>query len=349
MISRSPAGGATPRLGELLLQHRIISEGQLAEALKAQQLFGGRLGTNLVELGYISEQGLTKFLSTQLNIPAIDSKELEAIPNDALAALPRATVEKYRVVPLSISGRKLRVATADPTDLTAVDEISFASGLSIQPLVAPELLITYALEKYYGIARPLRYVRLINAPDADAELLQSKDDPTPAPVQPTTGYDLRQASKDLAALTESKDAFAVLKRFAAQDFERAILFVVRGQRVIGLDQIGCPIAKSDLRLVSLDPGGNPLLTRALDSTAAFVGNAPADQAGDWLVSQLKLGADRAVFALSIAVNHQAGILLLAGSPKKGELGGQLNLYQALGVKVSYSLQMVSLRKRILES
>ncbi|HKD39017.1 MAG TPA: hypothetical protein VKB87_01910 [Myxococcaceae bacterium] len=348
MIGRTPATGTPIRLGELLVHHRVITEAQLAEALKAQQLFGGRIGTNLVELGYVSEQGLTKFLSTQLKIPAIDSRELDAIPSDALAALPLATVEKYRVVPLSISGRKLRVATADPTDLTAIDEICFTTGLTITPHIAPELLITYALEKYYGVARPLRYVRVIDSPDAQAELL-SNDFPTPAPIQPSSGYDLRQASKDLAELTQSQGVFAVLKRFAEQDFKRAILFVVRGQRVMGWDQIGCPIAKSDLRLVSLDPADNPLLTRALRSPAAFVGNLPADQLGEWLVSQLQLEPDRAVFALSVAVHHQPVILLLSGSPKNGELAGQLDLYQALGAKVSHSLQMVSLRKKILES
>jgi len=337
------------RLGELLVQHRVITEAQLAEGLKAQQLFGGRIGTNLVELGYVSEQGLTKFLSTQLNIPAIDSRELDAIPGDALAALPLATVEKYRVVPLSISGRKLRVATADPTDLSAIDEISFATGLTITPLVAPELLITYALEKYYGISRPLRYVRLIHSAEAQAELLQSNEYPTPAPIPPSDGYDLRQATKDLAEMTQSQGVFTVLKRFAEQDFERAIIFVVRDQKVMGWDQIGCPIAKSDLRQFSLDLTGNPLLALALDSTAAFVGSVPADHSGDWLVSQLQLEPNRAVFALSIAVNHQGVILVLAGSPKKGELAGQVDLYRMLGAKVSYSLQMVSLRKKILES
>ena len=348
MTARSPAAVGVTRLGELLVHHGVITEAQLEEGLKAQQLYGGRLGTNLVELGYVSEQGLTKFLSTQLNIAAVDSKELDAIPQDVLAALPRATAEKYRVVPLSLSGRKLRVATADPTDLATIDELSFATGLSVMPLVAPELLITYALEKYYGVARPLRYVRLIGPTEEHADLLPSSQDPTPVAVPPATGYELRQASKDLAEMTQSKQAFAIVKRFAEQDFNRVIFFVARGGRVIGWDQIGCPIAKSDLRLVSLDPAGDPLLRRAVETTAAFVANAPAGALGDWLASQLQLGVNRAVFVLSIAMQQHALIILMAGSPKQGELESQLNLYQALGTKVSYSLQMVWLRTRILE-
>ncbi len=340
------------KLGDLLVQHGVITQAQLAEGLRAQQLFGGRLGTNLVELGYLSEQGLTKFLSSQLHIPALDSRELDSVPNDALAALPKATAEKYRVVPLSISGRKLRIATAEPTDLNALDEISFATGLTVQPLVAPELLITYALEKYYGITRPIRYVRLMATPEAQLEQMQpmfAEEPRSSSPAHPQSDYDFKQARKDLAEVTQSNDAFDILKRFAAQHFEKAIIFVVRGKRVMGWDQIGSAISKPDLRQVSLDPDENPVLAKAVEAAGAFVGTISPGHSGDWLASQLQVKPDRAAFALSIAVNQQVVSILLASGPRQGEPEDQVDLYAALGQKVSYSLQMVSLRKRILET
>src|SRR5260370_18125532 len=116
------------KLGELVMKHGMVTEDQLARGLRAQQLYGSRLGTNLVELGFLSEQGLTKFLSAQLGIPAIDSGSLDSIPSDALSALPRPTAEKYRVIPLGFAGRKLRVATPDPTDLKVLDAGSFSTG-----------------------------------------------------------------------------------------------------------------------------------------------------------------------------------------------------------------------------
>ncbi len=359
------------KLGELLVKHHMITEGQLAEALRAQHTFGGRLGTNLVELGYLSDQALTKFLSAQLSIPAIGSGELDSISQDALAAMPRPTAEKYRVVPLSISGRKLRVATAEPTDLKALDEISFATGCSIQPFVAPELLITYALEKYYGIIRRTRYVRLTGTTDAEFQVAQ----PSASPDATTSGlpggrthgeepgnlfkqerkdllysaYDLKQASKDLAAVSQSRDVFEILKRFARQHFERAIIFVLRGARVMGWDQIGCAISETDLRQVSIAPDENTILGQALESRAAFVGSVPSSRSGDWLATLLQLDQDRAAFALSVTVNNQAVSILIASAPIKGELADHLIAYDALAAKMSYSLQMVYLRKRILEA
>src|SRR5690242_14933315 len=123
------------RIGELLVKHQIVTEGQLSEALRAQELFGGRVGTNLVELGYLSEQALAQFLSTQLGIPHIAASELDAVPEEALKLVPRALAEKYKVVPVSAQKRRIRLAMADPTDLKAVDEVAFSSGCSVQPVI----------------------------------------------------------------------------------------------------------------------------------------------------------------------------------------------------------------------
>ena len=148
------------KLGELLIKNEVITGVQLAQAVRAQQLFGGRLGTNLVELGFLSEQVLTKFLSRQLTIAAVPVAALDSVSEKVLSLVPRAIAERYQVVPISLSGNKLRVAMSDPTDLKGIDDVSFATGYQIQPLLAPELLIVYALEKHYGIARSNRYLRL---------------------------------------------------------------------------------------------------------------------------------------------------------------------------------------------
>ncbi len=359
------------KLGELLIKHAMVTEDQLAKGLRAQQLYGSRLGTNLVELGFLSEQGLTKFLSAQLGIPAIDSGSLDSIPSDALSALPRPTAEKYRVIPLGFAGRKLRVATADPTDLKVLDEVSFATGFGLQVFVAPELLITYALEKYYGTQRPTRYVRLTGMEEGEFEVIQPMDaahrTTTSLPGDRVhfedrgdffqqerkdllqTAYDIKQASKDLASVSQSKDVFDVLKRFAAQHFERGLIFVVRGDRMIGWDQIGCSVSETDLRRVSLALNESTLLEQALESQLAWIGTVPASQSGNWMASQLKLKQDRSAFALPITVDHRLVGVLLASGSTKGELADHLVEYDALAQKLSYSLQITALQKRILQS
>jgi len=358
------------KLGELLIKNQIITEGQLAEALRAQHLFGGRLGTNLVELGYLSEQALTQFLSGQLNIPAVASAQLDSVPEKALTLVPRATAEKYRVVPVSVSGRKLRVAMADPTDLKAIDEVSFATGCSVQPLVAPELLITYALEKHYGIARATRYIRLTGTADAEFQVVrpsQQSADPG-AGLSPEVSarvrleergdflqherrdlaqnrYGIETASKDLAATTDPKDSFEILKKFAAGDFERAAIFIVRGNRITGWEQVGSR-SDPDFRQLSLPTTDQGFLQLSSQNRAAFIGSvtSPGD---DWLASLLGIKRGGEIFTVPISVNNQPVSVLVATNPKHGELASHLRNYDAVATKISFALQMVYLRKRIL--
>src|SRR5215472_9553001 len=96
------------KLGELLIKHQMITEKQLAEALRAQHTFGGRLGTNLVELGYLSEQSLVQFLSAQLKIPAVTLTELDSIKEEVVKMLPAALAGKFKVIPISVTVRKMR-------------------------------------------------------------------------------------------------------------------------------------------------------------------------------------------------------------------------------------------------
>lgn len=358
------------KLGELLVQNQIITEGQLAEALRSQQMFGGRLGTNLVELGYLSEQALTKFLSAQLKIPAIGTAQLDSVSEEALKLLPRATAERFKVVPVAVSGRKLQIAMADPTDLKAIDDVSFSTGCAVQPLIAPEILITYALEKYYGIARATRYVRLTGTTDAEFQVIQpSPSEAEPShPSGPTAAvrlegrgeflqqerkdlaqepYRMDRAAKDLSTIIHPKDAFEVLKKFVAPDFARAVIFVVRGDRISGWEQVGCSISEKDLRNISQGQNDAGFLQLASRNRAAFVAPLAPGSTDQWLASLLGIKPGGDVFAGPISVNNQPVSVLAAAHPKRGELSEHLAPYDMLAAKISFALQMVYLRRRIL--
>ena len=111
------------RLGDLLVQHRIISESQLSAALKEQKKTGHKLGTTLIELGYVDEPGLLSFLSEQLHIPFIDLKSYPIDP-DVVKTLPEVYARRYRVLVLKAQEDDMLVAMADPTNLFAYDELS---------------------------------------------------------------------------------------------------------------------------------------------------------------------------------------------------------------------------------
>ena len=146
------------KLGELLLLEQRITQTQLEEALQAQVIFGGKLGTILIEMGVISERVLGEALRQLLGFPCVQAEELEAIPRSVIDLIGAELAEKYKVVPVAVTGRKLTLAMADPRDIQAIDEISFRTGHIIIPVLALEVRLYFALERYYGIRRPMRYI-----------------------------------------------------------------------------------------------------------------------------------------------------------------------------------------------
>jgi len=144
------------RLGAWLLSKGKITGEQLEKALQHQSFFGGRLGSSLIKLGYIDEDVLGAFLSDVCGAPYAPPSLLDSIPQDAIAVVPGRLAAQYRVIPLAIDGRRLRLAMRDPKDLIALDEIAFLTGLSIEPYVATEFRIQRALQRYYELSSGAR-------------------------------------------------------------------------------------------------------------------------------------------------------------------------------------------------
>ena len=146
------------KLGELLIKHNLINQAQLEEALQAQVIFGGKLGTIFIEMGLITEKTLASALSKLLGFPCAEPGQLEKIPENVIQIISRELADKHRAVPVSVSGRKLALAMANPQNLKAVDEIAFRTGYIILPILALEVRLVMALERYYGIKREMRYI-----------------------------------------------------------------------------------------------------------------------------------------------------------------------------------------------
>ncbi len=145
------------KLGEMLVNENIITPEDLDETLKCQVIFGGRLGTNLIEMGFIKEEQLAHFLGQKLGVLCTTPELLNNIPADVLSLLSADLVKKYMAIPIALDKKRLTLAMADPTNLPAIDEISFMTGYIISPLVAPELRLVLCMENYYGIKRDIRY------------------------------------------------------------------------------------------------------------------------------------------------------------------------------------------------
>jgi hypothetical protein len=156
-------------LGKYLLENGILTTEQLEDALQSQVAFGGRLGTNLVELGYLSLDDLGRHLSEHTGIPAPSRECLETPDVAALQAVPVELVQRHRVLPLKLDGRTLHLAMMDPWDARKVDEIAFATGLRVKPYVLPEITAFHWLDYHYDIPREIRHVDLDAQRRVDAE------------------------------------------------------------------------------------------------------------------------------------------------------------------------------------
>ena len=137
------------KLGEILVRENLITSQQLRETLEYQRANGGRLGSNLVKLGHVSDDVVTAVLSRQYGVPSINL-DLFQIEKDVIKLISEEVSLKYTVLPISKVGATLTMAMADPTNVFAMDDIKFMTGLNVEPVIASETSIQHAIAKYYS-------------------------------------------------------------------------------------------------------------------------------------------------------------------------------------------------------
>lgn len=169
-----------PRLGEILQAQGICTREQLREAWEAKVLYGDRLGTNLLALGLVDEPTLARVLGEQLGVHSGHGKVIK-IEATALKLVPRSVAEKRSVVPHHVGDKQLFLLMKDPNDPVAIDEVRFACGLKIMPVVVCEARIWELLERHYGVNASMRPV-----PFLDGRRRSAGSPPPPAAVPSDT-------------------------------------------------------------------------------------------------------------------------------------------------------------------
>ena len=139
------------QIGELLLREGLISREDLDQALQQQKETGTRLGFALVTSGALSEADLTRVLSMQYHVPAVELSETEIDPK-ILRLVPADFASKHLILPLRRVGRTLTVAMANPTDLSVIDDLKFVTRFDIDAVVAGEYTLRKAIDRYYEIS-----------------------------------------------------------------------------------------------------------------------------------------------------------------------------------------------------
>ncbi len=210
------------RLGDLMVEAKLLTPTHLVAALAAQEQHGGRLGTNLIEMGFVSPSSLAHFLSSQLDLPCVTA--IGHVEREVLDLVPSDIAARHKVFPIELDHGDIVLAMADPSSLDAIEEIERLTGRVVRPTVAPELVITYALARYYNHRQPTRIRHHATAPRM--------------PATEVGGYGMADLASDFARAEDRLDILAMVQRYVAERYATSAVFDVADGVVRGFSASG---------------------------------------------------------------------------------------------------------------
>ena len=163
---------ARDKIAIKLLESGLVDEAQLAKAREIQKKDGGSLGQALVRGGMVAEQTYVEFLGKVYNLPAVNLDSYD-VAMDCIDLIPGEVAGKFQVLPISRRGRVLTVAMANPSNIFAIDDIKFITGLDVQPVVAGEISIKKSIDKFYATSDSL--ASIMEGLEDDIELVEDDD------------------------------------------------------------------------------------------------------------------------------------------------------------------------------
>jgi type IV pilus assembly protein PilB len=168
-----------PKLGQLLVSKKIITEDQLIKAVDLQKREGGRIGSNLIKLGFVTEEALIQFLSNQYGVPSVSLANLE-VDSAIIKFVPYDVANKYQIFPISKNGATLKLAMTDPSNVFAIDDVKFMTNYEVEPVVASEADIKEAIARHYEQSEALEDVigKIDGLDDTGLDLIQEAEDDT---------------------------------------------------------------------------------------------------------------------------------------------------------------------------
>lgn len=292
------------KLGTLLLRNAAIGLSQLESALRNQVLYGGRLGTNLVELGYIDLELLSAYLAELSGFPIATPTLLDDVDIRLLERLGSDDAHRLRAIPLGYLGEgtdAVGVAIVEPTNATALAELAEKLGARITPYVVPELRALYYLEKHFGLPRRARFVRSgTDRPDSEHEGSNERRRQQPAhgmvmppaftleprrrrnsSQMPITGgipmaLTYGAACERIDTASHREQIAETFVEFAKGRVDALVVFLIRDGNALGWHGwLSMPTAKVGFDQLSLPLGGASALQSAHDAGAPYVGPPPA--------------------------------------------------------------------------
>lgn len=312
------------KLGEALLKEGLITREQLDLALKRQVVFGGRIGTNLVELRILEEDELTKFLGKYFRVSPISSDMIVAIPEEVLNYIGNDIAEKYNILPFRKVRNRLYTAMLNPKNIKEIDELRFLTGFDIIPFAITELRLFLALEKYYGIKRSLRYISLTDR------------------FSPDTKVETVSIDKIKAAFTEVKDTeeiAGILLQEAYKVAARVAVFIIRNKMVTGWKARGLDIERFEMPEEKLS-----IFSEVLRSRDFYRGPVLNIKGNEPLIKLLS-GTPQDALLLPISIREKTVALLYVDNGNKSVLNADINYLLKLASMAALAFEILILKKR----
>lgn len=294
------ASMAAMRLGTLLVRNAAIGLSQIEAALRNQVLYGGRLGTNLVELGYLSIELLSTYLADQSGVPAASPTLLDDAERDLLDRLGSGDAHRLGALPLGRLDRDTAVvAMVDPSDEAAVDALSAKLGTTVAPYIVPELRAAYYLEKHFGTPREARFLRVARSdspagvveerrraqpaggistpPRLTIEPRRRRQTPPPMPQSVPTALMFGTARERIENASGREQIAEAFVAYAKGRCDALVLLVPRERNAVGWRGYVAPPMTSSLPIsgLTLPLGGSSALQVAHDTGHAYIGAPPS--------------------------------------------------------------------------
>ena len=359
------------RLGDLLVRRRMIKLEQLDKAVQCQVLFGGRLGTNLLELGFITEDQLRRILEEKYQLRSAGRSELKDIPREVINLVPRELADKHKLIPVKIKDDALEVIMLDPGRESAISALHEITALKVVPVIALELDIFWALEKYYAMKREARYLNL----DRWLEQQRPGEQKKPAkretaranPGQDITSTEgvpksiedfwdrvgrtshpeflLPRVLADLAATTSRKEIGRVILDFSALFFNRVALFVVNEDMLFGWDGRGEGMDSRMALAIMLPLSRRSIFKTVVETGAYFLGPIPESPINRRFLAGLGTAWPKTALLLPLLLGGKVAAILYADMGDKKEVAVQLPPLQAVLATASQAFSRLILKSK----
>jgi len=321
------------KLGEALVRAGLITKEHLRQALERQVIFGGRIGTNLVELKVIKETDLVSFLSKYLKVPAVEPSKLLTADEETRACISREMAEKYKVVPFRKDRNRLHVASIDPRSMAAVDELRFITGYDIIPYVTSELRLLYALEKFYGLERDLRYISIFDHEEDSEEKPKDSEE---------SKKQLIRIKEQFAEAKERDEIIGLLLNETRKIASRAGIFIMKSEKVSGWRGRGMDAENVEIRI---EPSS--VFAEVLNRKNYYRGPLLKIPGNEPLIALL-FGTPQDCCMIPIQLREKVIAFLYLDNGNKAVLDAGLSYAHALVTMTAYSFEISILKKKILD-